>query len=132
MPHEQQVAEEALRVHPDVDVIVALMWSSTLGAVSTVDSMERAHQIKVVGFDPDGFPLRYPSLDSLIAQDTRQMGSLAVHQIVSQLRGEKTSPLIKLSPILVTRDNINSDHIKNLFSMDWGSKAVTLDSSESR
>jgi ribose transport system substrate-binding protein len=132
MPHEQQVAEEALRDHPDVNVIVTLMWSSTLGALSTVDSNDKSRAVKVIGFDPDGFPLQYPNLDSLIAQDTREMGSLAVKEILADLRGEPTSPVIRLSPILVTRDNINSQRIKNLFSMDWGSKALTLDSSESR
>ncbi|MDQ2842912.1 MAG: substrate-binding domain-containing protein [Acidobacteriota bacterium] len=132
MPHEQQVAEEALRAHPGVGVIVALMWSSTMGALSTVDSNHMSHPIKVIGFDPNGFPLQYPSLDSLIAQDTRQMGSLAVADIVAELQGAPTSPVIRLAPVLVTRDNINSERIKNLFSTDWGSKALTLDSSESR
>jgi ribose transport system substrate-binding protein len=132
MPHEQQVAEEALRDHPGVGVIVALMWSSTLGALSTVDSNHMNRSIKVIGFDPDTFPLQYPSLDSLVAQDTRQMGSLAVKEVIGELRGEPTSPVIKIAPILITRDNVNSDRIKNLVSMDWGSKALTLDSSESQ
>jgi ribose transport system substrate-binding protein len=131
VPHEQQVVRRHLRDHPEVDVIVALMWASIRGAISTIDSRP-GDPVKVVGFDPDGLPFSSPSLDSLIVQNTREMGSLAVRQIDAQLRGQSVSPVIKLEPTLVTRENLNSEMVRNLISMDWGSGALQFRWSEVR
>jgi ribose transport system substrate-binding protein len=131
VPHEQQVVEETLKAHPEIDVIVALMWASTRSAISTIDSRP-GDPVKVVGFDPEGLPFSSPGLDSLIVQNTREMGSLAVLQIEAQLRGQSVSPVIRLEPTLVTRENLNSEMVRNLISMDWGSGAIQFRWSEVR
>lgn len=119
VPHEQQVAEETLKANPELDAIVTLMWASTRGAISTIDSNPGNRSVKVVGFDPDELPFGSVSLDSVVVQNTREMGSQAVRLINAQLNGRSVPALSKLQPILVTRDNLDSDVVRRATSMDW-------------
>jgi ribose transport system substrate-binding protein len=126
VPHEQQIVEETLKAYPEVDLVVALMWATTRGALSTIDSASSNHPVKVIGFDPDTLPFTSPSFDSAIVQNTREMGSMAVHQIKTQLERQPTPAIVKLSPVLVTRENADSEKVRNLTSMDWGANAPQL------
>jgi len=119
VPHEQQVAEEILRTNENLDVIVALMWPSVRGAISTIEDESGKRSTKVIGFDPDALPFEANSLDSVIVQNTREMGYQAVGLIAARLRGQPMPPLVKLEPVLVTRENVNSEQVGNLTSMDW-------------
>jgi ribose transport system substrate-binding protein len=119
VPHEQQVAEEMLRSNENLDVIVALTWPSVRGAISTIESEPGKLSTKVIGFDPDALPFEAESLDSVIVQNTREMGYQAVGLIAARLRGQPMPPLVKLEPVLVTRENVNSKQVGNLTSMDW-------------
>jgi ribose transport system substrate-binding protein len=118
--HEQQVAEEALKSTPDVDVIVALTWASARGAITAIEIAPQKRDIKVIAFDPDGAPpFNLKSLDSVIIQNTRGMSQQAVEQIDARRNGRAVPPLTKLEPMLVTRDNIDSPEVQNWTSMDW-------------
>jgi ribose transport system substrate-binding protein len=119
VPHEQQVAEEMLRSNENLDVIVALMWPSVRGAISTIENEPGKLSTKVIGFDPDALPFEANSLDSVIVQNTREMGYQAVDMIAARLHGTPMPPLVKLRPVLVTRENVNSKEVGNLTSMDW-------------
>ena len=79
--HEQEGAEEVLRLSPNLDVIVALTSTSMRGAIFTVEGSRRNRAVKVIGFDPDSLPFENPSLDSVIAQNTRAMGERAIRLI---------------------------------------------------
>jgi len=118
--HEQQVAEEALKSTPDVDVIVALTWASARGAITAIESASQKRDIKVLAFDPDGAPpFNLKSLDSVIIQNTRAMAQQAVEQVDARHNGRFVPQLVKLRPMLVTRDNIDSPEVRNWTSMDW-------------
>ena len=120
MLHEQQIAEETLKSNPDIDVIVALMWSSTRGAISAVEGVPGNPQVKVIGFDPDGtLPFDIQSLDSVVMQDTRTMGQRAVDLISAERQGRPMPALTMLQPTLVTRENVNTPEVRSLTSMDW-------------
>ncbi|MGA7340379.1 MAG: substrate-binding domain-containing protein, partial [Terracidiphilus sp.] len=56
VPHEQQVAEDVLRAHPDLDAIVALMSPSVDGTLSALGTTPAKRDIKVIGFDMAGLP----------------------------------------------------------------------------
>jgi len=58
-------------------------------------------------------------IDSIVVENTYEMGRLAVERIAMQMRGETGPPLIKLSPTLVTRDNLHSAKVARMLSMDW-------------
>lgn len=119
VPHEQEVAEEALEAHPDLDAIITLMWSSARGAMSTIDSNPKKFKAKVISFDPEDILFTSPSLDSVVVQNTREMGNLAVKLIHARLSGKSAPALITLEPILVTRANANSEEVRHMTTMDW-------------
>ncbi len=121
MLHEQQIAEETLKANPGIDVIVALMWSSTRGAISAIVSTPGSERVKVIGFDPDGaLPFEIESLDSVIMQDTRTMGLQAVNLIGAERQSRTVPALTELQPTLVTRTNLNTPEVRRLTSSDWG------------
>jgi ribose transport system substrate-binding protein len=120
MLHEQQIAEETLKANPSIDVIVALMWSSTRGVISAIVSVPGNRRVKVIGFDPDGvLPFEIESLDSVIVQDTRTMGLQAVNLIGAERQGRPVPALTELQPKLVTRKNVNTPEVRRLTSTDW-------------
>ena len=119
IPHEQEIAEETLAAHPDLDAIVALMWSSARGAMSTIDNNPGKFKARVIAFDAEDLQFNSPSLDSAVIQDTRKMGNLAVQLIHDRLSGKPAPSLITLQPVLVTRTNANSAEVRHMTTMDW-------------
>jgi len=118
--HEQQVAEETLKASPEIKVIVGMMWASARAATSAVEETPGFGETKVIAFDPDGGPLfDVGVVDSVIEQDTRMMGQLAVDLIDGERHGRHMPALIKLQPILITRQNVNTPEIRRLTSIDW-------------
>jgi ribose transport system substrate-binding protein len=123
VPHEQQMAEETLKAHPDLDVIVALTAVSGHGALSALASSGNT-RVKVICYDPNDTSFDDPSLDSMILQDTRSMGHEAVRIILASLRDEPLPPQRKFEPTLVTRENVSSSNVENLSSMAWRTKPL--------
>lgn len=119
VPHEQEVAEETLDAHPNLDAIITLMWPSARGAMSTIDNNPKKFKAKVISFDPGDISFTSSSLDSVVVQNTREMGNLAVNIIHARLKGEPVPPLTTLEPILVTRANANSEKVLHMTTMDW-------------
>ena len=118
VPHEQQMAEETLKAHPDLDVIVALTAVSGHGALSALTSSSNTH-VKVICYDPNDTLFDNPSLDSFVLQDTRSMGSEAVRVVLASLRGQTLPAVREFEPTLVTRENVSSAEVRRLSSMEW-------------
>jgi ribose transport system substrate-binding protein len=120
-PHEQQVAEDTLRAHPDLDVIVALMSTSVDGTTAALSTSQALHSIKVIGFDLGGYPSfeRNPSLDCVIQEDTRSMGEKAIELIQAHRHGQSAPSLIRLPPAVIDRHNINTPQVQTMLSQDW-------------
>ncbi len=118
--YDQQVAEETLRANPHLDVIVALTSAATRGACFALGHVAQK-ATKVVGFDdPDAFPLlKDGNLDTMIVQNSREMGFRAVKTIAAQLQGETVTAEVKLKPILVNQNNSDSRDVHEMFSMNW-------------
>ncbi len=120
-PHEQQVAEETLRAHPDLDAIVALMSTTIDGTLHALDNAPGRHAVRVVGFDSGGPPLldQRNSLDCIIQEDVRSMGQQAVELIHARLLGQSVPATVRLHPKLITRDTMNTAEVRMMFSQDW-------------
>lgn len=118
-PHEQQVAEETLKANPNLDAIIALMWTSANGAISAIGGSVKSGAVKVIAFDPDNISFQTDSLDSVILQNTRQMGEQSVRLIHAELEGHPVPAITKLEPKLVTRENVNTPEVREWTSMDW-------------
>ena len=121
IPREQQVAEDILNAHPDLDCIVALMWPTADGVLRSLNSMKARRMVKVITFDSDGIPSfdQSPNLDSVIQEDIRVMTERAVELIVSRLKKEPTPALVMLPPRQITRRNIDSPEVREMLPVDW-------------
>lgn len=121
VPHDQQIAEETLRANPDLNAIVALTSASTRGTCSALGRGRQKRSTKLVGFDePDPLLLlQEPNLDSMIIQNSREMGLQAVKTIAAQLQGESVLAEVKLKPVLLTRENLNTPVVSQMLNMDW-------------
>ena len=120
-PHEQQVAEDALRTHPNLDAIIALMSTTLDGTLSALNSVPRSRRMDVIGFDSDGLPPfdGNPELDCVIQENTRAMGRKAVELIHDRMVGKPAPAMTHLEPKVITRDNLNSASVHYMFSQDW-------------
>ena len=117
--HEQQMTEEVLTKRRDLDAIVALNWTTAYEALSWIESRPGEYTARVIAFDPESLPFAVQSLDSIILEDTRSMGELAVRLITSRRQGRSVPLVTTLAPILVTRENVESDRIRQLTTPSW-------------
>jgi len=120
-PHEQQVAEDTLRAHPDLDIIVDLTSPSVDGTLSALNAAPTRRAIRVIGFDVTGWPIfqRSPSLDCVIQANTLSMGREAIQLIHSRLNGQTVPSVVDLPPKLITHANANSYEVREMLSQDW-------------
>lgn len=120
VPHDQLIAEETLRANPLLNAIVALTSASTRGACSALAHRGVRESTRVIGFDePDALLFHTDNLDSMIIQNSREMGIGAVKTIAAQLRGQPVAAEVKLKPLLVTRMNLDSPELREVRSMEW-------------
>lgn len=124
--HQQQIAQEILDGREHVDAIVALTSAATRGAYYARIAMEPRPAIAIVGFDQDLLaPLQLGEVDSVVVQDTRRIGQLAMQNMQAQLAGRAAPQLTRVAPLLLTRENLNSEPVRGLWSFadyDWSSK----------
>jgi ribose transport system substrate-binding protein len=121
VPHEQQVAEESLRAHPDLGAIVALISTSLDGTLSALDSAPRPTTVHVIGFDYGGVPPfdGHAYLDSVIQSNTRLMGEEAIDTIQKMRGGEPVAGLTEVPPVVITSSNLNSAEVRRMLAQDW-------------
>lgn len=117
LPHEQQMAEETLKENPDLGAIVALTWASAQGSISTIESSVPIPKVKVIGFDPTGLLFEATTLDSVILQNTREMGDRAIRMIDAHRHGQPMRGVVILQPMLVTRENVGSEKVRIMTTM---------------
>jgi len=118
-PYDQQIAEETLRQHPDLDAIIALTSTATRGCTIAINHSKR--RIHLVGFDDldDLTPLREGTVDAMISQNSREMGFEAVNTLALQLQGKAVPAEVKLRPVLLTKGNLDSPETRQLLSNTW-------------
>jgi ribose transport system substrate-binding protein len=115
-------AEQTILAHPHLAAIVSLNTEASRGAVAAVNATHRATRINIIGCDYSMalvFLLRHGVIDSLVAQNMRAMGEIAVESVMKESRGTPVPAKIYLKPVLITRDNIDSDPIQWMLYMDW-------------
>jgi ribose transport system substrate-binding protein len=116
----QQAVEEILDAHPRLDAIVALNAMSMRGAYFALGQRHALMKIKIVGCDQDFLPpLRTGEVDSVIIENTYEMGYEAIMSIDALRQGKSVPPFIKLSPILVTKENLGQPAISRLLTTPY-------------
>jgi ribose transport system substrate-binding protein len=119
VPYEQQIAEEVLDANPHLGAILAVTTDATRGAYSALNEMHRVGVVKLVGCDQDLLmPLTTGGMDSIIAENTYQMGYRAVELLAAERQGKPVPALTKISPALVTKDNLSSPEVQRILGLD--------------
>jgi ribose transport system substrate-binding protein len=119
-----QITREMLLSYPHLDAIFALDTAATLGSLEQLRVQGKVRSIKLIGCDQDTdlmFFLRQGEVDSIIIQNTNEMGSLAVRWIAARVRRETVPDRVELSPVLVNKSNIDTPEIQRLLAVDWRS-----------
>jgi ribose transport system substrate-binding protein len=117
---EQQGAEKLLAEGPHVDAIIALTEASTRGAFYALTEFKRTGATPLIGFDQNLLaPIRTGEIDSVIMQNTNEMGRAAMKLMEEEIRGGATQRFVIVQPQLVTRENIDSDAVKQTLDLAW-------------
>jgi ribose transport system substrate-binding protein len=120
---EQQVAEKLLAEDSHLDAIVALTESSTRGTYYALTEFNKTSSTRLVGFDQNLLvPIRMGGIDSIIMQNTNQMGRAAMKLMEEELEGGASKGYVLLQPQLVTRENVDSPQVKEILDISWFSK----------
>lgn len=122
VPEEQHNAEELLAGGKSIDAIVALSLASTRGTYYALAEFAKEGAIKLVGFDQDLIPpIRNGGIDSVVVQNTFEMGRIAMELMNREIHGASESPRVSVEPVLMTRDNVDSAEIRQIENMSWWS-----------
>jgi ribose transport system substrate-binding protein len=120
---EQQGAEKLLLDGPHVDAIIALTEASTRGAFYALTEFKQTLRKPMVGFDQNILvPIRTGEIDSVVIQNTYQMGREATKLMAEEIHGGATRQFVIVQPELVTRENIDSDAVKETLDLAWFKK----------
>jgi ribose transport system substrate-binding protein len=122
VPQEQHNAEELLAGPESLDAIVALSLASTRGTYYALAEFAKAHMIKLVGFDQDLIPpIRDGGIDSVVVQNTFNMGRIAMELMNREIHGKSGSLEVNVQPVLMTRENVDSTEIRQILNLSWWS-----------
>lgn len=120
VPQEQHSAEELLSGTTSVDAIVALSLAATRGTYYALAEFSKAGVIKLVGFDQDLIPpIRDGGIDSVVVQNSYELGRVAMETMNRQIRGAAGSSPVNVQPVLMTRENVDSPEIRQIENMWW-------------
>jgi ribose transport system substrate-binding protein len=118
----QEIAQEILSKHPHLNVIVTLDVTATEGTWAALTALGKAGKVKLIGCGQEMdlmAGVRHGDIDSIVSENTYEMGFRAVHTIAAQLRGEKVPDRIELKPLLVIKANIDTAEVQKMLSVNW-------------
>jgi ribose transport system substrate-binding protein len=116
----QDIAEDVLARNPRLDVFLALNSAATRGVYLALRHRGLLRKVKLVACEQELVPpLASGEIDSILVENTYEMGRLAIERVAMQMRGESGPPVVKLTPTLVTRENLHSPQVARMLSMDW-------------
>jgi len=120
VPQEQHNAEELLAGSDSLDAIVALSLASTRGTYYALAESAKVGSIKLVGFDQDLIPpIRNGGIDSVVVQNTFEIGRIAMELMNREIHGTSGSAEVYVQPVLMTRENVDSAEIRQIEDLSW-------------
>ncbi|MGA2351418.1 MAG: substrate-binding domain-containing protein [Terracidiphilus sp.] len=120
---EQQVTERLLAKSSQVDAILALTEASTRGAYYALTDFDKISGTRLIGFDQDLLvPIHNGGIDSVIMQNTYQMGRVAMKLMDEEMHGGASRSYVMVQPQLVTRENIDSAQTQEMLDLSWFNK----------
>jgi ribose transport system substrate-binding protein len=113
---------QTLQQQPGLIAIVALDSHAAYAAAEVVHELGAQSRVGIVAFDQNTevlASLRRGGVDSVIVQNMREMGHVAIRNIVADRSGKVVPLLTYVKPVLVTRENIDNDNVQQLLLMNW-------------
>lgn len=118
----KETTARLLSEHPTLSAIYSLSSSGTRGAVATLDARHRSNSVRIISADPNLdliLLLRRGAIDALVFPNMRAMGERSVENIAALRRHDPIQSVALLAPMLVTRENVDSEPVQTLLKMDW-------------
>ena len=118
----KETTARLLSEHPALSAIYSLSSSGTRGAVATLDARHRSNTVRIISADPNLdliLLLRQGAIDALVFPNMHAMGERSVENIVALRRHSPIQSVALLAPMLVTRENVDSEPVQTLLKMDW-------------
>ena len=118
----QIAAERELDQYPHLVAFIALNNRAGLGATVAIATKVPAHRVRVLAFDqslPLLLRLRRGQVDSIVVQNMRLMGRLAVANIEADRHGRPYIHLRRLEPMLVTAANVDDENTQEALLLNW-------------
>jgi ribose transport system substrate-binding protein len=114
--HQQQIAEEIMNEPRHIDAVVALSATATLGTYFAKLAVTSRSSIQIVGFDQGLLlPVQSGEVDSIVVQNTKKIGQIAMQNVSAQLHGKKVKGVTLVAPMLLTRETIAAPEIERLW-----------------
>ena len=116
---------DALAHKEDIRAIVALDSHAGYAAAAVLHNADTPQAIRVISFDQNMevlASLRQGEVDSVVVQNMREIGHIAIANMIHDRAGEPVAPVTYVKPMLVTRDNIDSEAVQNILVMNWVQK----------
>jgi ribose transport system substrate-binding protein len=117
----EQSARDTLTSNPHLNAIFALTRTATTGAFHALKDSGRSKYVMLIGCDQKYQLLYYLSqgeIDSIIAENTYEMGHQAVRMIIAERMGRLVPNLVQIRPVLITRENMYSRDYTDLLIHD--------------
>jgi ribose transport system substrate-binding protein len=114
--------QQALMLKPGLHGIIALDSHAGYAAAAVVHELHAERRIHIVAFDQNTevlASLRQGGVDAVVAQDMRQIGKLAIANIVKDRQGESVRNITYIEPTLITRENIDTEDVQRILQMNW-------------
>jgi ribose transport system substrate-binding protein len=118
----ERAAAEALEDHPELDGIVSFSVIASEGSWAAINALKKNGKVRLVGCDQEidlMAGIRHGDIDSILVENTFEMGRLAVKWISDQKIGIAKPEYLRLLPILVTKENIDDPSIQRILSNNW-------------
>lgn len=118
----QQITADVLARHPGLSALVSFTAVATRGAYLALQRRGQPGATKLVGCEQDADIIEAVArgeIDSVVAQDTYQMGYQAINAIADFRRGRAPRPRTVLQPLLITKANVASQAIRDALTSGW-------------
>lgn len=110
----QQVAEDILTAHPEVEAIYSACGPPAVSAATAIKNAKLDHKVILVGFDfccgedGPGGTIAKGEEDATIAQFPKKMSSLGLDALIKAIKSEPVDKLVDTGAGLVTKDNMGN------------------------
>ena len=113
---------EALAQDQGIRAIIALDSHAGYAAASVLHDSNARERVRIIAFDQNTevlASLRQGGVDSVVAQNMREMGRIAISNMVRDHTRQPVAAVTYVEPQLVTRDNIDTEAVQQILLMNW-------------